>query len=380
MNEQTQTQKWASEAGPIQTNKVNAVLRAIQGERTARTQLSGVIGVSESKCSMCSPFSPTTREDYAPAWLALGERFGWKVTRENYQQIIEAGLETAKQLAENRPVDDMRRTPEQEAAEVAAREKAHTEREEAERVRVAGFLAEYASGKDAHVPEGQMVVLAEMCYDNSDMMSDYHNPHCPIGPELLVMITRKQAWTERLAREAVSLIPMFRGLEWTWVDEYAGKKLIARGIKIPEGANCGRVRQGQPVEIGHWVIDASKRGRSSDQKTIKGYGEMPAVAVGFSGESTSSGGVTVRRNLEHDGVEIKFPGKPAADVIARCKEAGFRWSRFSQVWYKRYGAYAWAQAHTIAGLPVPEPPATTQSGPDHFDMAVEDRMAEACGL
>lgn len=123
-------------------------------------------------------------------------------------------------------------------------------------------------------------------------------------------------------------------------------------------------------------------------------------------ESTGATGMVIRRNLAHAGVEIQFPGKPDASVIARLKAAGFRWSFHSKVWYKKYGAYAWSQAHTIAGLELPSVKDEGQTDDlqteqaaygeqlqaakklfpgearalDGHDMREEDRMAEQCGL
>jgi hypothetical protein len=47
------------------------------------------------------------------------------------------------------------------------------------------------------------------------------------------------------------------------------------------------------------------------------------------------GGITVTLNEAKAGVEIRFPSKPAADVLARLRAHGWRWSRFSSCWYQR---------------------------------------------
>lgn len=46
-------------------------------------------------------------------------------------------------------------------------------------------------------------------------------------------------------------------------------------------------------------------------------------------------GITVSLNAAKNGVEIKFPSKPSADVRNVLKANGWRWSRFNEVWYHR---------------------------------------------
>lgn len=54
--------------------------------------------------------------------------------------------------------------------------------------------------------------------------------------------------------------------------------------------------------------------------------------------------VTVSKNEEKNGIEIRFPSKPDAAVIQELKVRCFRWSQFSGVWWKRYNEYdmTWA--------------------------------------
>ncbi len=46
-------------------------------------------------------------------------------------------------------------------------------------------------------------------------------------------------------------------------------------------------------------------------------------------------GVVVRHNEEKNGIEILFPSMPSEHIRDLCKACGFRWSRFSKVWYNR---------------------------------------------
>jgi len=59
-------------------------------------------------------------------------------------------------------------------------------------------------------------------------------------------------------------------------------------------------------------------------------------------------GAVWRKNLEHEGIEIEFPGKPAQEVIDDLKANGFRWARFNKVWYSKGHDYQVAIANKYA--------------------------------
>jgi hypothetical protein len=65
---------------------------------------------------------------------------------------------------------------------------------------------------------------------------------------------------------------------------------------------------------------------------------------------TQVDGITVSENIAKDGVEVRFPDKPAAEVLERLKSAGWHWSRFSKCWYhKGRTPAALAFANQLAG-------------------------------
>jgi hypothetical protein len=57
---------------------------------------------------------------------------------------------------------------------------------------------------------------------------------------------------------------------------------------------------------------------------------------------------TVTRNEERNGVEIRFPRKPADALLADLKAHGWRWSRFAACWYNRHSPEAVAYADALA--------------------------------
>jgi hypothetical protein len=42
---------------------------------------------------------------------------------------------------------------------------------------------------------------------------------------------------------------------------------------------------------------------------------------------------TWQTNPEHFGIEIKFPNKPADEVLNELRLAGFRWHKAKKLWY-----------------------------------------------
>jgi hypothetical protein len=86
--------------------------------------------------------------------------------------------------------------------------------------------------------------------------------------------------------------------------------------------------------------------------------------------TTSADGITVRRNIAQDGVEVAFPAKPAQSVIDTLKSHGFRWSFKNHVWYKRYSESVLAFAQSLAGQPAADQPAIVA---DELDNLQEDQ-------
>ena len=109
----------------------------------------------------------------------------------------------------------------------------------------------------------------------------------------------------------------------------------------------------------------------------------PAAApVPTPAPTTGATGATVTINEQKNGVEIRFPSKPAAAVLADLKAHGWRWSRFGGCWYhQRNGGTVLDYARKLAGEPAGKDESPKESqGPDFFDMAYEDACAAACGL
>jgi hypothetical protein len=70
--------------------------------------------------------------------------------------------------------------------------------------------------------------------------------------------------------------------------------------------------------------------------------------------ATHTGGVTVTKNTERNGVEIRFDKKPATETLDTLKAHGWRWSRFGVCWYNRDTPENMSFALTFTGQDIPQ--------------------------
>jgi hypothetical protein len=118
--------KWESEAGPRQTKQVNQALSDLNWHMKGEITLTGIVGKPEtekrSHHTVCVLGGGGGNEDErGEALNAIGEKFNWLLTRENYRDVI-AACEEAKANWEP-PVIDERKTE----AELAERDRAIAE-------------------------------------------------------------------------------------------------------------------------------------------------------------------------------------------------------------------------------------------------------------
>lgn len=411
-------------------------------------ELSGVTGVDEHSMSFTQIFGGS-RQDCNEALVKIAEEFDYTVTRENFAAIIARAEADLVTLKEQRPVKDTRRTPEVDAELKAQRVQAQAEREKLEeekraaiQVEVAKLNAKYPWARNVRAgksdsagaaaclryelaskfPGCRISVTSEVTsidvrwelgpkvdevkdisgkYQNAsfDGMTDSTNyDHSVEGEAVSAVLGRvrfvsiSRNWPVNLVDDVAKMICAAVGVEFSpqkygiIPDRGHNESAEDHAYQLLHKTSFGAGESVKGVELCEWVEGESNNDTWHWCKIVTNKGELPAVTS--STESTSATGAKVRHNAEHNGVEIEFPGKPEAHVIKRCKEAGFRWSPRSKVWYKKLGTYAWASAHTIAGIepaaPYPtidrESPEQIAQQVDRFDMQVEDNMAEQCGL
>lgn len=161
--------KWRNtDAGPRQVKDFTRAVSRLLSEGKSRDELNGVTGGSERRSTVIGMMSEV-RPEVAALDEAIREKYGCEVTRANVRQIIaeyEAALPEARK---SRPVDDNRRTPEQEAERVAAceaRDAGMRAKQDAESAILARVMAKAPHGAKA-------LIVAEYRVDNSDTQTDY---------------------------------------------------------------------------------------------------------------------------------------------------------------------------------------------------------------
>ena len=65
-------------------------------------------------------------------------------------------------------------------------------------------------------------------------------------------------------------------------------------------------------------------------------------------------GITVSKNTEKAGIEIRFADKPAAEVLNNLKSHGWRWTRFNSCWYHKDTPENWEFALTFTRGSIPQ--------------------------
>lgn len=158
------------------------------------------------------------------------------------------------------------------------------------------------------IPDGMMAVTLSLKYDNSDSMTDYFDRHAPLSPEFLVLLVKKQAQTERLARKALAQASLGRpelSLDgWKWkTEKYSmghGNYLTSGGFSLPETLQGLETHyRGGQVTHAHWEIEFTCGGRyGRPLHPHASYGRKAAPA--FSSEpATSRMTVTATQHTKH---------------------------------------------------------------------------------
>src|SRR6266702_832971 len=253
-------QQWENGgAGPIQINRFNKAWRSLHCEHVTSIRLSGTIGVSESRCAMMSIGDRTHREDVTKSQEGIGKDFNWTLTKQNAAFVVGV-IETAiAEAKKNRPVKDERETQEAVTARNAQSLQYEEERKQKQQLERAKFVELYGTGETVTAVPGQMCLVAQLCYDNSDCQSDYFDRHATLSPAFALLVVSEQRKTESLARMAVGVSPLLKGVEFSWhVEQWSmghGNYLESKGFEIPEelkGLRKVYGRAGDGVTQGHW--------------------------------------------------------------------------------------------------------------------------------
>lgn len=317
--------KWENvSAGPRQFKDLQRAMSRLQGEGRTRTELYGVAGGKEHGSAVMSLMGPV-RAEVTALDEAIRAKYGSQVTRENVRQVIadyEAALPEAQK---SRPVDDQRRTQDEEAVrlEVAAvRDAEWQAKQAAEQAVMAQVMAKAPAG-------AKRLIFADYEVDASDIQTDYFASH---------------------TAQTVAI-------GWAFSAREDFRALHAAAAAYPKTAHLGTPDEGEHRENysmggGNFLSDHGSRNRGTGwvvrsasipcsyvhltEDAIPGAQAAPAAAP------ASVGGVTVSpSSLGREGVvEVRFADKPAQEVLDGLKARGFRWARGNRCWYGSDVAYA----------------------------------------
>jgi hypothetical protein len=349
-------QQWTNEnAGPVQLNRFKKAWSHLDTEHYRMIELRGIVGEDEYRSELiCFSIggSNARREAVTKLQEQIGNDHNWTLTKQNAAivvKLIEAATEEARK---NPPVIDKRKTREQVDAENAESARLDAQWKQKAEAEQKVFLDLYSTGDTATVLSGQMVMVAQLCYDNSDPMSDYFDSHATLGPAFALLVVHEQAKTQALARAAAARSPLLKDVEFTWhTENYSmghGNYLQSKGFELPEQLKgIRKAYRGADVTHAHWEIKFSGKG---EYPTFQGYGEMLTVTMAPASASASTGGITVRENAALGGIELHFSSKPDDATVSKLKAHGWRWKRGTNYWYKKASDSVRAFANEMAGV------------------------------
>lgn len=165
------------------------------------------------------------------------------------------------------------------------------------------------------------LLVAELTENHSDPMTDYYHPHVVVESYPLCF-SRSERNNSQEMKIAAKLMDETAHLT---DGEYENRD---RALRAKDNYGSG-------WQIRKLVL--SSRYESDYAYKLLGEKEMPESHESpQSQEEVSLHGAIVRRNEEHNGIEVVFDSKPNPETIGSIKSLGFRWSPRQKLWYSKY--------------------------------------------
>lgn len=400
-------QKWeAKDIGPRMLKQFNDALRAANFNSRGVATIHGIIGKPETERGrdmvMVAMFGGAINPAYNGKMAEIQADLGHVVTADNYKAITSRLQELAAWLHQNPIIEDKRETQEEhdakEANYKAAMAKQDAEqraKEEARGLALEKYRKTYPWAKQdgSSWARGaanlrQLLALKFPGVDFS-VKSDSYAGGCSIrlrwvmGPTSAEVRAISGQFQEKQFDGSQDL-ETYREDNRAFTQWMGGAGYVFENRDC--NAECGHLRElleqaggSKWAESGfHSLQDTTYRLMESTSfpagAKITGVEVLPEPREGVTGFEayyrvlfetstvpqaepvapvTGETGIIAKLNAEKGGVEIKFPGKPAQSVIDNVKAHGFRWSRFSGVWWAKDRPAAREFAFGLAGAEAP---------------------------
>ena len=302
----------SEDLGKIQVNKVKKALGGLSMEgkgfieKTNRLDENGE--VQENESTLYDLFGKRSKA-YSREFERLFTLFDGKVSRDNLTEFLEEVGKSRAAIKLERPIRDNRK-PKEELEERANKFKAV---QEEQRQRQEEF-----DRQSIEIPAGKIGVCLDVCFDDSDIMTDYFHRHSLVERRLLAIV-RKQSETERLARKILEQVPDLKDLEFDWhTEKYSmGHGNYLEAIRSHETRDSKAYDGREEVNCFYEVTFTYSSSSAREIPHSKYFlGDLTEVATKTIGKSN---GKTIRENTEKNGVEIIFNSRPDDEVLSLLK-------------------------------------------------------------
>lgn len=128
--------------------------------------------------------------------------------------------------------------------------------------------------------------------------------------------------------------------------------------------------------LDEWAQKYPEEAAKYDLNGTQGPVATTPSAASATTPTAPQGGVEMVLSAEHNGVELKFPGKPDAATLANLKANGFRWSGRQKLWYAKQNPKTLALAQGLTGGAAQEGVAAAVSEPAAPTQTEGERSAE----
>jgi hypothetical protein len=317
--------KWTStDLNKHQVKELERVLNELRSQHNTYTEWTNRYDgntVTEHKTTFRNLFGSNVRQNLKERMQAVFDGCAGVITPENYEEIRQALDDCLTWAKANIPIIDKRKSLE----ELKAEHEAYVRRIEDQAKEQIEFEA-----KSIEIPKGMRGVKLSICYDDSDITTDYYCPHREVESFLLAIIPEGKR-LEAILRNVIERIPALKNIGWEWhKEDYSmghGLYLMSKTSPFP------RDIQGKGIINCHGNIEFARAGTRIIPYPEYYLGEINPR--GGNGSKVNVEEVTLRENPEFNGLEVIFPCKPEPSIIEELKNLGFRWSFKQGFWYRR---------------------------------------------